>query len=48
MDWATVRAIFSQTHLVILTIKLVFREKRQYFRQKLAKIAENCIHNIDP
>jgi hypothetical protein len=24
------------------------REKRQFFRRKLAKIAENCDHNIDP
>jgi hypothetical protein len=25
-----------------------FREKRQFFRRKLSKIAENCYHNIDP
>jgi hypothetical protein len=25
-----------------------FWEKRQFFRRKLAKIAENCDHNIDP
>jgi hypothetical protein len=25
-----------------------FWEKRQFFRQKLSKIAENCDHNIDP
>jgi hypothetical protein len=25
-----------------------FREKRQFFRWKLAKIAENCDHNMDP
>jgi hypothetical protein len=25
-----------------------FREKRQFFLRKLAKIAENCDHNIDP
>jgi hypothetical protein len=25
-----------------------FREKRQFFHRKLAKIAENCDHNIDP
>jgi hypothetical protein len=25
-----------------------FGEKRQFFRRKLAKIAENCDHNIDP
>jgi hypothetical protein len=27
---------------------VVFLEKRQFFRQKLSKIAENCDHNIDP
>jgi hypothetical protein len=26
---------------------IVFREKRQFFRQKLSKITENCDHNID-
>jgi hypothetical protein len=25
-----------------------FLEKRQFFRRKLSKIAENCDHNIDP
>jgi hypothetical protein len=25
-----------------------FCEKRQFFRQKLGKIAENCDHNIGP
>jgi hypothetical protein len=25
-----------------------FWEKRQFFRQRLSKIAENCDHNIDP
>jgi hypothetical protein len=25
-----------------------FWEKRQFFRPKLSKIAENCDHNIDP
>jgi hypothetical protein len=25
-----------------------FWEKRQFFRRKLAKIAENCDHKIDP
>jgi hypothetical protein len=25
-----------------------FWEKRQFFRRKLGKIAENCDHNIDP
>jgi hypothetical protein len=32
----------------ILIITLVFEEKRQFFRRKLSKIAENCDHNIDP
>jgi alpha/beta superfamily hydrolase len=27
---------------------IVFLEKRHFFRRKLAKIAENCDHNIDP
>jgi hypothetical protein len=25
-----------------------FREKCQFFRRKLSKMAENCVHNIDP
>jgi hypothetical protein len=25
-----------------------FREKRQFFRQKLSKIAKNCDNRIDP
>jgi hypothetical protein len=25
-----------------------FWEKRQFFRRKLSRIAENCDHNIDP
>jgi hypothetical protein len=25
-----------------------FKEKRQFFCRKVAKIAENCDHNIDP
>jgi hypothetical protein len=32
----------------ILIITFVFEKKRQFFRQKLAKIADNCDHNIDP
>jgi hypothetical protein len=32
----------------ILIITLVFEKKRQFFRRKLSKIAENCDHNIDP
>jgi hypothetical protein len=31
-----------------LIITLVFEKKRQFFRRKLAKIAENCAHNIGP
>jgi hypothetical protein len=31
-----------------LIITLVFDKKRQFFRRKLSKIAENCDHNIDP
>jgi hypothetical protein len=27
---------------------IVFQEKRQVFLRKLAKIAENSFHNIDP
>jgi hypothetical protein len=32
----------------ILIITLLFEKKRQLFRRKLSKIAENCDHNIDP
>jgi hypothetical protein len=32
----------------ILIITLVFEENANFFRRKLAKIAENCDHNIDP
>jgi hypothetical protein len=31
-----------------LIIKLVFEKTPIFFRRKLAKIAENCDHNIDP
>jgi hypothetical protein len=31
-----------------MIITLVFKKKRQFFRLKLGKIAENCDHNIDP
>jgi hypothetical protein len=27
---------------------IVFSEKRQFSSRKLSKIAENCVHNIDP
>jgi hypothetical protein len=29
-------------------ITLVFEKNANFFRRKLAKIAENCDHNIDP
>jgi hypothetical protein len=32
----------------IVIITLAFEKKRQFFSRKLAKIAENCDHNIDP
>jgi hypothetical protein len=32
----------------IWIVTLVFEKKRQLFRRKLSKIAENCDHNIDP
>jgi hypothetical protein len=31
-----------------LKYNIGFREKSQFFRQKISKIAENCDHNIDP
>jgi hypothetical protein len=31
-----------------MIITLVFEKNTNYFRRKLAKIAENCDHNIDP
>jgi hypothetical protein len=31
-----------------MIITLAFEKKRQYYRRKLAKIAENCDRNIDP
>jgi hypothetical protein len=31
-----------------MIIAFCFQEKRQFFRRKLGKIAENCDHNIDP
>jgi hypothetical protein len=32
----------------IVIITLVFEKNANFFRRKLAKIAENCDHNIDP
>jgi hypothetical protein len=49
---AKILAFFAQTattfnkHLII--IELGFWEKRQFFHRKLAKVARNCDHNIDP
>jgi hypothetical protein len=31
-----------------LIITLVFEKNAIFFRRKLSKIAENCVHNIDP
>jgi hypothetical protein len=31
-----------------IIVTLVFEKNANFFRQKLAKIAENCDHNIDP
>jgi hypothetical protein len=45
---AKILAFFAQTTLIFcknLIITLVFEQKRQFFRRK---IAENCDHNIDP
>jgi hypothetical protein len=43
--------VFAQTNasfLKKLIITLVFEKIANFFRRKLAKIAENCDHNIDP
>jgi hypothetical protein len=48
---AKILAFFAKTTVTIsknLIITLDFWEERQFFRRKLAKIAENCDHNIDP
>jgi hypothetical protein len=42
--FAQTTATFSKNNF----IDLVLREKLQFFRRKLAKIAENCDYNIDP
>jgi hypothetical protein len=42
--FAQTTATFSKNFI----IALVLREKLQFFRRKLAKIAENCDYNIDP
>jgi hypothetical protein len=44
-------AFFAQTTASFLNEidhNIGFWERRQFFRPKSAKIAENCDHNIDP
>jgi hypothetical protein len=44
-------AFFAQTDAGFgkkLIMTLIFVKKRQHVRRKLARIAENCDHNIDP
>jgi hypothetical protein len=48
---ATILFFFAQTTARFcknLIVTLVFEKKRQFFRRKFAKIAENCDYNIDP
>jgi hypothetical protein len=48
---AKISSFFAQTAATFcknLIATLVFVKKRQFYRLKLAKIAENCDHNIDP
>jgi hypothetical protein len=50
-NFANKLAFFAQSKAKLrknVIITLVFEKKRQFFRKKLAKIAENCDHNIDP
>jgi hypothetical protein len=47
---AKILAFFAQTTASFykkLIIKSVFEKNANFFRRKLAKIAENCGHNID-
>jgi hypothetical protein len=32
----------------VIICNIGFSEKHHFFRRTLAKIAENCVHNIDP
>jgi hypothetical protein len=48
---AKILAFFVQTTALFTKISSqhwVLIKKRQFFRRKFAKIAENCDHNIDP
>jgi hypothetical protein len=48
---AKILAFFAQTtpsFLQKMIMTLVFEKSANFFRRKLAKIAENCDHNIDP
>jgi hypothetical protein len=39
---------FGEKFGVLKKLIITLVEKRQFFRRKLEKIAENCDHNIDP
>jgi hypothetical protein len=48
---AKILALFAQTAASFCKngiIRLLFEKDANFFCQKLAKIAENCDHNIDP
>jgi hypothetical protein len=40
-------AFLTQNKAELCKILIIFEKKRQFFRRKLSKIAENCDHNID-
>jgi hypothetical protein len=40
--------IFAKFFVKIFDHNIGFSGNRQFFRQKLAKVAENCDHSIDP
>jgi hypothetical protein len=49
--FAKILAFFAQTTASFCKnsiVTLVFEKNANFFRQKLAKIAENCNNNIDP
>jgi hypothetical protein len=48
---AKILALFAQTNASFcknVSITLVFEKNANFVRRKLAKIADNCDHNIDP